>query len=54
MKCCRYPLSENKITIYEGEELISDTTDGEDNIIMKYFKINENISNFRTIISAFY
>jgi len=50
MKCCRYPLSEiqNKITASEGEELIPVSTYDE-NILIKSFKINENISNFGTI-----
>jgi len=45
MKCCKYPLSEikNKIIALECEELKTITPNKS---ILKYFKIDENCSNF--------
>lgn len=45
MKCCKYPLSEikNKIISLECEELKTITLN---KCILKYFKIDENLSNF--------
>jgi len=45
MKCCKYPHSEikNKIIALECEELKTITIN---TFILKYFKINENLSNF--------
>jgi len=45
MKCCKYPLSEikNKIIALECEELKTITIN---KFILKYFKIDENLSNF--------